>query len=130
MAFTSMRSGGQFQIEHATSVPVIKVRGDVDFANAHELEAALEDAARADKRAVVVDLAGTSFLDSKAMHILLRLAERLGTNRQQLLIVIPRDRNLRRVLEITGVTQALSVFDSLDKALAGMARGGGAKDPV
>jgi anti-anti-sigma factor len=129
-AVMSIRSDGRFRVEHATNVPVVKVGGDVDVGNAHDLEAVVEDAARIDKRAVVVDLAGASFLDSKALHVLLRLAERLGTNRQQLLIVIPQDRILRRVLEIAGVMHALSVFDSLDNALAGVARGGGAEDRV
>jgi anti-anti-sigma factor len=130
VSLTASRSEGHFQLELVTGVPVVKVRGDIDVANAHALDAILEDAAKADNPAVVVDLADTAFLDSKAMQILLRLAERLGTNRRRLLIVAPRDGDTRRVLEVAGVTRALSAFDSLDEALAALAQGGGAQGGV
>jgi anti-anti-sigma factor len=122
VVFSSMRRDVQFQIEHVASVPVVKVGGAVDLGNAHELEAALEHAGRTDKRAVVVDLTGASYLDSKAVLTLLRLAERFRTNRQRLLIVIPQDHDVRRVLEIAGVMESLPVFVSVDDALAGDCR--------
>jgi anti-anti-sigma factor len=90
---------------------------------AHELEAAVAHAGRMDKGAAVVDLAVTSFLDSKAVHVLLRLVERLATNRQRLVLVAPQDRTPRRVLEIAGLTRAAPVYDSLDRALAEVTRG-------
>lgn len=123
---TAMIGVGRFQIAEREGVPVVNVSGDVDLANAHELAAAVEHAARLDKGAVVVDLAVTSFLDSKAVHVLLRMAERLATNRQRLVVVAPQNRTPCRVLEIAGLTQAVPVYDSLDRALADVVRGNAA----
>ncbi len=110
---------GAFEVQHVQGIPVVDVSGDIDMSNTRQLEETLEQAARMDKRAVVVSLARVSFLDSKAIHSLMRFGQRLATNRQRLLLVIGRDRPVRRIVEITGMAEAFLVFESVDDAIAG-----------
>jgi anti-anti-sigma factor len=55
---------------------------------------------------LVVDLRGVSFIDSSAIHLLLRWAEEADRSRLALR-VIPGDGRVRRVFEVTGVTERL-----------------------
>ncbi|MDQ7827381.1 MAG: STAS domain-containing protein [Armatimonadota bacterium] len=113
-----MTAQGEFGVEHERGVPVVQVSGEVDLTNAHELEAALDRAARAEYGAVVVSLVQAVYFDSKGVRALLRAADRLATMRQRLLVVAPSGSVLRRILEIAGAPEALPTFDSLEEALA------------
>ena len=113
---------GRFAIEQFHGVPVINVSGDVDLNNAWMLGEQLETAARWDKRAVVVSLTDASFFDSTAIHVLLRFQQRLTTNRQRLLLVVARDRPARHIIDLTGVSQTIPVFDSAEDAVAGLSQ--------
>jgi anti-anti-sigma factor len=121
---------GRFEVRHLDGVPVIDVSGDVDITNARDLEDTLERAARSDKRAVVVSLAGAAFLDSKAIQTLFRFGQRLANNRQRLLLVVARDWPPGRVIDITGLAEAFPVFESAADALAALGMGGSATPEV
>jgi anti-anti-sigma factor len=91
----------------------------VDLNNAWVLAEQLEAAARLDKRAVVVSLTDATFFDSTAIHVLLRFERRLATNRQRLLLAVGRDRPARRIIDLTGLSHTIQVFDSTADAVAG-----------
>ena len=112
-------------MRHLDGVPVIDVSGGVDITNARDLEDTLERAARSDKRAVIVSLAGASFLDSNAIQTLFRFGQRLANNRQRLLLVVARDWPPGRIVDITGLAEAFSVFESAADALAALGMGRG-----
>ncbi len=111
---------GRFAVESFDGLPVITVRGDVDLNNAWMLGEQLETAARLDKRAVVVSLTDASFFDSTAIHVLLRFQQRLANNRQRLLLVVARGRPARRIIDLTGLSGIIPVFDSTEDAVAGL----------
>ncbi len=111
---------GRFTVGELDGVPIVNVSGDVDLNNAGMLAEHLESAARLDKRAVVVSLSGASFFDSTAIHALLRFERRLATNRQRLLLAVARDRPGRRIIDLTGLSQTIPVFDSVEDAVAGL----------
>ncbi len=49
----------------------------------------------------------------------MHFGQRLATNRQRLLLVIGKDRPVRRIVEITGLAEAFPAFESVDEAIAG-----------
>jgi anti-anti-sigma factor len=114
---------GQFAIGELEGVPVVTISGDVDLNNAWILAEQLEAAARLDKRAVVVSLTDASFFDSTAIHVLLRFERRLATNRQRLLLAVGRDRPARRIIDLTGLSHTIPVFESAADAVAGARQG-------
>lgn len=94
-------------------IPVISVTGEIDLSNAQEVRDAVA-ATVPDKAAVVVlDLSGTSFLDSAGIAMIFRLAERLGYSRQELRLVVPPDAPIRAVLRLTNLDRVIPVQDSI-----------------
>lgn len=57
--------------------PVVVVRGEVDLANAHQLDEALTEAVAAADGAVTVDLARVDYLDSIGIKVLFQHAVRI-----------------------------------------------------
>lgn len=112
-----MKSQGDFEVRDVEGVMVVDVTGDVDITNAVQFESMLRDAARADRRVVVVSLAGVHYLDSKGIHVLFDFLEHLTTTRQRLLLVAPDNASARRLLEFAGLTQLVPVFDSVGTAV-------------
>ena len=99
-------------------IPVVAVVGEVDIANRNALEDAIHSAAEEDAGAVVVSLEGATYFDSAIIHVLVRGRSRLRTNRQALVLVSPSFPAGRRVLEIAGLLDSRSTFESIEAALA------------
>lgn len=91
---------------------VITVRGEVDLDNASELDEALAAAARVSPAPVVLDLAAVTFADSTTINVILRAHGVLGP-RLRLAALSPF---LDRVLSITGVSDVLRVFRTVEEA--------------
>jgi anti-anti-sigma factor len=89
---------------------LFELDGDVDAATVPELSVALDAVNGA--RAVVLDLTGTTYLDSSAINSLLRAKRELAQSGVAFSIVCPPDGVVRRALEITGVMNALGVVDA------------------
>jgi anti-anti-sigma factor len=64
--------------------------------------------------AVVVDLSETAYLDSAAIAMIFRLAERLRYNRQELHLVVPPEAPIRAVIGLTKLDLVVTVRDSAD----------------
>jgi len=109
---------GPFRVGQVNGIPVIEVAGDVDASNAHTLEAALEQAALMDEQPVVVSLGGSTYFDSRGMHMLLRFNRRLEKRRRRLLVVVPWQHPLKAVLDALGSAAHITVVQTLAEALA------------
>ena len=79
----------------------------------HELLRVIEEGATL----VVVDLTGTTFIDSTGLGVLIRGVERLRARDGQLAVVCV-DHNLTKILEVTGLDRVFSIYPSRDEALA------------
>ncbi len=110
--------GTPFGIDRAGEIPVVTIGGDMDLRDAAAFEAALDQAARAESRGVIVALTDTAYLDSYAIGALLRFGRRLATNRRELLLVVPSSATLRRLVHIAGMGQAFKTFGALADAIA------------
>ena len=66
---------------------------------------------------LVIDLAGTTFVDSSFVAFLLRLSAAQRGRRRELLLVRPTGQ-VRRVLAIVGLPNIVPVFDTVEAAVA------------
>lgn len=87
-----------------------EVTGDIDVSTAPALAEAFggELPTSGDGR-VVVDVADVTFIDSSGLRVLIELNTRVGTG-QVTLRSAPR--NVRRLLELTGLSSAIRLEDS------------------
>src|SRR5579872_6519433 len=115
-----MKEHGRFEVQQTEGFPLVDVSGEVDLTNVEQLEATLEQAAHADRGAVIVSLQNASYFDSRTIHALLRFADRLSVNRQQLMLVAPRAGSAGKILKIAGLTEVLPVYESADQAAAAL----------
>lgn len=105
-------------IERVDGVPVARVNDDIDAATATATQRRLADAVDSDTLRLVVDLSATRYVDSAGIDMLLRLADRLDHRRAKLILVIPDTSQLKRLVTIVGLPEAVAVRPSLTEALA------------
>jgi anti-sigma B factor antagonist len=110
-------------LEVLEAPPGLAVRGEVDMETAPEIETALEEAIRESAGAFVVDLTGVGFLDSSGLQVLLRARALLGREDRALAIVCPFG-PVRRVFELSGVSELFALYISRESALAALVPAG------
>jgi anti-anti-sigma factor len=105
-------------VEHFNHIPVARLQGDIDAANATRVRDQLAHCMSNNVDTLVLDLGETSYLDSAGVDMLFRLNERLRQRRSRLLLVIPPDSKLVRLAELVGLPRAIPVYPNVDEALA------------
>lgn len=90
---------------------------ELDVATVDEFRLALEEALERPSERVVVDLSDVGFIDSTALGAILHANEQLRRRRRQLAIVAPRGTAAAVLLTLSGLRQALAVYDSRSTAL-------------
>lgn len=108
----------EFQIEteegeHGTS---IRLSGELDSATADAVLDRVERAVAADPPRVILDLAALTFIDSAGLRAIIML-ERLARERNVTTLVIPPPAPLLELLEVTGLTDRLSLADEVKEKL-------------
>ncbi len=99
-------------------VAVLEFTGELDLAM-HEPLRALVDAVVAEvPRLVVADLTAAEFMDSTMLRELLRAHSALGEAGSRLVIAGPQA-PVRRLLELTGTDDLLTVVETREQALSG-----------
>jgi anti-sigma B factor antagonist len=94
----------------SAGVPIARLWGELDVANASDVFAAIRKAVGPAE--VIVDFSEVTFIDCIGLAELVTLA-RAATVR----VVAPHGTQPRRVLEVTGLVGALSSFDTVEAAL-------------
>lgn len=95
------------EVRRGNGWAVLVVQGELDLHNASALQRALEQELQRRPAFLVVDLAEVSFLDSTALHVLLRASEAM-TDRRGLVILRPTH-SVRRIFEATGTAGILGL---------------------
>ena len=98
----------------AGGVVLVEAEGELDLTNAADFEQRVADAP-GDGAALVLDLDHVSFIDSAALHVLFRLASRLGTKRFG--IVLDPDATIARTIEIVGLADVATIRRSSTELL-------------
>lgn len=104
--------------EQQGTLCLVRVHGEIDLSNAHEVSSAIGLVMGQEARRLVVDLSDITYLDSAGVALLLRLAERLRARRRELHVVVPPGSPVRRVLHFTGLPRVIPVDARLEDALA------------
>jgi anti-sigma B factor antagonist len=89
---------------------LLSIHGEIDLVTAPQLEAALERARPSERGRLVVDLRGVSFLDSTGLVLLLRHQREAAAGGRRL-IVVKGPPHVQRVLDITGMSERLTMVD-------------------
>ena len=103
--------------EHA-GVPVVRLDGEVDLSNIDEVRHAVFASADAGHGCLVVDLTGTTYLDSTAVRLLFDLAVRLQARRRRLRLVVSDATIVRRVLVLTKLDESVPFDATVADAIA------------
>jgi anti-anti-sigma factor len=99
------------EVQNATILTVV---AEIDIANADAFREEL-DTVVGEGRNAIVSLADCPYIDSSGLRVLIALARRVGDSLS--LVVVPGTQ-IRRVFEITSLTNSMRVFASVDEALA------------
>jgi anti-sigma B factor antagonist len=95
---------------------VLEVEGEVDMLTAPAVLKAVEEVPE-DTPWIVIDLTKVSFLDSSGLNTLVQARRALDARQATMRLVVPADGAIRRVFEITHLTEALTVVDTREAAL-------------
>ena len=110
------------EIDEGARCAVVTLRGELDAHDAPRLRTDLVTAVEraselAERPRVVLDLAGVAFLDSTVLGTIVGALRRAREAEGELLVVLP-ETPARRIFEITGLDQVLSISPSRADALA------------
>jgi anti-sigma B factor antagonist len=96
-----------FQVDTSGETAVLRISGEVDISTAPQLRERLR---QLDSRSVVVDLSAMTFIDSTGLGVLVGAFKRLREGGGDLVLRAPT-RSTRKVLELTGLSQVVTVED-------------------
>jgi anti-sigma B factor antagonist len=101
-------------VREEPGVTVVAVSGELDLLTAPKLMAELDDIVGRRTGDAVVDLSETAFMDSFGIHVLVSAHNRLARQSRKFAVICGPS-PVRRTLELTNLTEALSVADSYDE---------------
>lgn len=110
------------RVERDKEIPVVYLQGEIDIVNASHVGAQLFEAAPNDAPGMVVDLSDVTYLDSRGLHLLFELSERLRVRDQRLHLVIPPQALIRRVLTLTRMDAIVPLYASVPDAVRQMSQ--------
>ena len=101
-------------------VSVVSVSGELDQATANDLRQPLMETISAGSHAVMIDLTDCSFIDSTGLGVIVEawklLQQRDG--QKAALTICCAGPEVRRLLEVTGLDQAIMIRETRDEAIA------------
>jgi anti-sigma B factor antagonist len=96
---------------------LVSVSGEIDLYTAERVRNGIDEADAVGADTVVLDLSGSSFIDSTALGVLVQETKRLE-GRGHSLVLVTNDPRTRRVLEVTGLDRVLLTYATLHDALS------------
>lgn len=100
------------------NVLLARVSGEIDASNAHWLDDRLRAALTNQVEGLVIELTGTTYLDSAGIALLFGLAGALRQHQQQLRIVVAEGSPIARMVRLTGLAETVPTHPALEDALA------------
>jgi anti-sigma B factor antagonist len=101
---------------------VFAISGELDQATAEELREPLRAAINGETRGVVIDMTKCGFIDSTGLGVIVeawkQLQERNGE--QAAFAICCPEPEVRRLLEVTGLDQAIPLRDTREEAIASL----------
>jgi anti-sigma B factor antagonist len=97
---------------------LVALDGEADVTNCNALREVLEAEVAKQPRTVIIDLSELRFMDSSALHVILRVNRTMDRQGGVLALASPRD-PVAKMLRLTAADQLLPVYASVDEATAG-----------
>ena len=97
---------------------LVELNGEADVTNTDELRRLLEDEVAQQPRTLIIDLSGLRFMDSSALHALLRANRSLDRQGGVLALVSPQA-PVAKILRLTTADRLIPVFDTVAEAAVG-----------
>ena len=104
-------------LERPAEPVIVRLPAEIGLANAEDVGEQLRSAFTRGAATVIADLISTVFCDSSGARQFVLSHNYADFHDAQLRFVIP-ERNVLRVLTLTGIDQLLSIYPSLDAALS------------
>jgi anti-anti-sigma factor len=104
------------EAEDMLGVRVVTVRGELDIAQAAELQVLLRDAVWRFDGNVLVDLAAAGFVDASTLSSLTRMSLRMRRDGRRLAL-LRASSQMRRILAIAQLEDKLPVYENFPTAL-------------
>lgn len=105
------------QIEEREGWAVVRASGDLDMTTGPRLRETVVGVVVGGQPRVVLDLQGVDFIDSTGLGVVVGLLKRTRSQGGDLRLVSTRE-SLRRILELTTLSQALPLAASVEAATA------------
>ncbi|HEX2054044.1 MAG TPA: STAS domain-containing protein [Actinomycetota bacterium] len=109
----------ELKIEHRTvgDWTVLKLNGEVDVYTCSMLREAVNQAVADGRYLIAVDVQAVDFMDSSGLGVIVGAHKRLRGHDGSLILVSP-NKQMRRILSLTGLDQILTVRQSVGEATA------------
>ena len=115
-AESGLRKDPVLGVETRGEACIVRLGGELDLYNAHQVRDTLLETCTDGPKRVVVDLSEVEFIDSTALGVLIEARAKME-NRRGFLLAAP-GLETRRALEISGLDRHFSVHDTVPEALA------------
>ena len=102
-------------LENSDRWEILHVLGEIDIANADELESGIARLCAERGSDVALDLTGCTYIDSTGLRI---VAKAHTAHHGRLRVIVPADGQIRRIFEMTGLSRQLDVCPSVEELLA------------
>jgi anti-anti-sigma factor len=107
----------RIEIDRTPRGVVARISGEIDISNVGAVKRRLTDAVTSSTPGLVVDVSGTSYLDSSGVYLLFELARALEGRQQRMCVVAPPTTPSTRVLLITGFDHIVPVTSTVEEAM-------------
>jgi anti-anti-sigma factor len=98
------------------SVDVLRLSGELDLANARDVEEALLEHVAETSPGLVADLTSLQYVDSAGIRLFVEISERLRRNRQAFALAVPEDAPISRTLAIVKLDLLVPIHRTIESA--------------
>jgi anti-sigma B factor antagonist len=109
------------QAEKEGDLHTVEVVGELDQATAPQLRSVLSTVLD-DGGSVLVDLTDCEFIDSTGLSLMVESKRTIDNGERRFGVCCPH-KDVRRMLELTGIDKAVGLFDTRDEAVAALGAG-------
>ncbi|MGH2834321.1 MAG: STAS domain-containing protein [Solirubrobacteraceae bacterium] len=106
--------------QESGQINVVSAGGELDYAACPRLRALLSEATKSGQAAVLVDLAGASFIDSTVIGVLISTAAKLKDLGRRLVIACDEEQIIN-IFGIVGLDEIIDVYASREQAVESIA---------
>ena len=97
---------------------LVEVSGEADVTNCDSLRELLDAEVAKQPRTMIIDLSGLRFMDSSALHVILRANRAMDRQGGVVALACPRE-PVAKMLRLTAADQLIPVYQSVSEASAG-----------